>query len=89
MFQKMNIANRDLNLLLLFKLLYQERKAVIVAEKLAISQPALSHRLAKLRTEFDDPLFVRSEKGLVPTPKAHQIAPDILNFVQHGKYFIA
>lgn len=83
----MNIANRDLNLLLLFKILYQERKAVIAAEKLAISQPALSHRLAKLRKEFNDPLFVRSERGLEPTPKAHKIAPEILDFVQELEKF--
>ncbi|WP_371185102.1 LysR family transcriptional regulator [Thalassotalea maritima] len=83
----MNIATRDLNLLLLFKILYQEQKAVIAAEKLAISQPALSHRLARLRQEFNDPLFVRSPKGLTPTPKAHALAPKVIELTQQIESF--
>ncbi|MEH6463416.1 MAG: LysR family transcriptional regulator [Shewanella psychromarinicola] len=83
----MNIRNRDINLLYLFQILYQEGLASIAAERLAISQPALSHRLNKLRKEFDDPLFVRGIKGLVPTPKAHAIAPQISRLVSELEHF--
>ena len=64
----MNIAKKDLNLLLVFHVLYQERNASLAAERMALSQPALSHKLNKLRHQFGDPLFVRAPRGLTPTP---------------------
>ncbi|ATJ82521.1 LysR family transcriptional regulator [Halomonas beimenensis] len=71
----MNLAGKDLNLLLLFHVLYQERSVSGAAGRLALSQPALSHRLARLRDAFGDPLFVRAPRGLTPTPRAHELAP--------------
>ena len=53
----MNIANKDLNLLLVFQMLYQERNASLAAERLALSQPVLSHKLNRLRHQFGEPLF--------------------------------
>ena len=50
----MNIANKDLNLLLVFHVLYQERNASLAAARMALSQPALSHKLNKLRHELGD-----------------------------------
>lgn len=75
--QFMNIANKDLNLLHLFQVLYEERNASRAAERLALSQPALSHKLNKLRHQFGDPLFVRAPRGLTPTPRAHELAPQV------------
>jgi len=72
-----NIANKDLNLLLVFHVLYQERNASVAAERMALSQPALSHKLNKLRHQLGDPLFVRAPRGLTPTPRAHELAPRI------------
>lgn len=63
----MNIASKDLNLLYLFHVLYQERNATLAASRMALSQPALSHKLNKLRHQFGDPLFVRSP----PWPRRH------------------
>ncbi|QYK07029.1 LysR family transcriptional regulator [Shewanella zhangzhouensis] len=71
----MNIATKDLNLLKLFQVLYDERSVSSAAERMNLSQPALSHKLAKLRTEFGDTLFARAPRGLTPTPRAHQLAP--------------
>ncbi|WP_371378590.1 LysR family transcriptional regulator [Thalassotalea aquiviva] len=68
-------------MLYLFHLLYQEGSAIEAAKRLAISQPALSHRLNKLRKEFDDPLFVRGTNTLVPTPKAHAIATKVSRLI--------
>lgn len=83
----MNILRRDLNLLLLFHVLYQERNASRAAKLLSISQPALSHKLNKLRDEWGDPLFIKAPRGLTPTPKAHDLArqlgeliPDLESF---------
>lgn len=74
----MNIQNKDLNLLLLFKVLFEELNVTAAAERMALSQPALSHKLNKLRHEFADPLFVRSARGLTATPKAIRLAPQVL-----------
>jgi DNA-binding transcriptional LysR family regulator len=77
----MNIKSKDLNLLLLFKVLYEELNVSSAANRLNLSQPALSHKLNKLRHEFADPLFVRAARGLTPTPKAISISADILQLV--------
>lgn len=77
----MNIKNKDLNLLLLFKVLYEELNVSAAANRLNLSQPALSHKLNKLRNEFADPLFVRAARGLTPTPKAISLSADILQLV--------
>lgn len=79
--QIMNIKNKDLNLLLLFKVLYEELNVSSAANRLNLSQPALSHKLNKLRHEFADPLFVRAARGLTPTPKAINISAEILQLV--------
>ncbi|WP_095154353.1 LysR family transcriptional regulator [Pseudomonas sp. Irchel 3E13] len=77
----MNIAKKDLNLLLVFHVLYQERNASVAAVRMALSQPALSHKLNKLRHQFGDPLFVRAPRGLTPTPRAHELAPHVQRLV--------
>ena len=83
----MNIANKDLNLLLVFHVLYQERNATQAAQRMALSQPALSHKLNKLRHAFGDPLFVRAPRGLTPTPRAHQLAPQVQRLVAELEAF--
>lgn len=77
----MNIKNKDLNLLLLFKVLYEELNVSSAANRLNLSQPALSHKLNKLRHELADPLFVRAARGLTATPKAISISAEILQLV--------
>ncbi|MDF0732079.1 LysR family transcriptional regulator [Pseudomonas entomophila] len=83
----MNIANKDINLLLVFHVLYQERNATLAAERMALSQPALSHKLNKLRHQFGDPLFVRAPRGLTPTPRAHELAPEVQRLVEELESF--
>lgn len=70
----MNIKDKDLNLLKIFHIIYQEKNISKAAERLELSQPALSHKLNKLRNELGDPLFIKAPRGLTPTPKAHSIA---------------
>lgn len=87
MIQKMNITSKDLNLLHLFKVLYEERNITQASKRVSLSQPALSHKLNKLRNEFKDDLFVRASRGLTPTPLAHQIAPQVLELLSNVESF--
>lgn len=77
----MNIGSKDLNLLYVFHVLYQEGNASRAAARMALSQPALSHKLNRLRDELGDPLFVRAPRGLTPTPRAHELAPQVRRLV--------
>lgn len=77
----MNIGGKDLNLLYVFHVLYQEGNASRAAARMALSQPALSHKLNRLRDELGDPLFVRAPRGLTPTPRAHELAPQVRRLV--------
>lgn len=83
----MNIASKDLNLLKLFQILYEEQSVSAAAERINLSQPALSHKLAKLRAEFQDTLFARASRGLTPTPRAHQLAPLIQQLISSVESF--
>lgn len=67
----------DLNLLPVFLALMQERNVTRAAERLGITQPALSNALARLREMLQDPLFIRERYGMAPTQKAEELAPEI------------
>jgi DNA-binding transcriptional LysR family regulator len=69
----MNIDGLDLNLLRLFAAVYESRSVSRAAQSLAISQPAASNGLTRLRMFFGDPLFARSHGGVRPTPLADQL----------------
>jgi DNA-binding transcriptional LysR family regulator len=64
----------DLNLLRVFQAIVDERSLTKAGERLALSQPAISYSLARLRTLFDDPLFIRTRSGMQPTPIALELA---------------
>lgn len=67
----------DLNLLLAFSVLMEERNVSRAAERLLVGQPGLSAALKRLREALDDELFVRVGRGLEPTARALAIAPAI------------
>ena len=69
-----NIKNLDLNLLRVFDTLMDEKNVSRAAEKLAVSQPAVSGMLTRLRHSLDDQLFIRSQHGIVPTIRANELA---------------
>ncbi|MEM8852965.1 MAG: LysR family transcriptional regulator [Pseudomonadota bacterium] len=72
-----NLRRLDLNLLVVFDVLATERSVTRTAQRLGMSQPAVSHALGRLRTMFDDQLFVRGSGGLQPTPRAIQLSGDV------------
>lgn len=65
----------DLNLLRVLVVLLDERNVTRAAERLNLSQPAVSAALSRLRVAFDDPLFVPARRGVVPTPRAIDLGP--------------
>ncbi|MFC0686586.1 LysR substrate-binding domain-containing protein [Novosphingobium clariflavum] len=67
----------DLNLLPIFVALMEERSVTRAAERLGMTQPALSNALARLRTMLQDQLFIRERYGIQPTPVALELAPAI------------
>jgi DNA-binding transcriptional LysR family regulator len=69
-----SIDHVDLNLVRVFQAIVDERSLTKAGERLALSQPAISYSLARLRTLFDDPLFIRTRSGMQPTPIALELA---------------
>ncbi|MDE1158012.1 MAG: LysR substrate-binding domain-containing protein [Neorhizobium sp.] len=67
----------DLNLLPVFTTLMEERNVTRAAERLGITQPALSNALNRLRETMRDPLFIRERYGMQPTEMALELAPAI------------
>jgi DNA-binding transcriptional LysR family regulator len=83
----MNWRAFDLNLLVVFDGLMQERSVTRAGQRLGMSQPALSHALNRLRYLLKDQLFIRTPTGMVPTPRAEQLAPPLrqaLTEMQHA-----
>jgi DNA-binding transcriptional LysR family regulator len=70
---KVNIRNVDLNLLVVFAALASEKNVSRAANKLHLTQSAVSHALTRLRDTFGDPLFVRNTRGITPTPRALEL----------------
>src|SRR5471030_1196617 len=77
----MNIRTKDLNLLPIFVAIAEELNLSRASSRLNLSQPALSHALSRLREQFDDPLFVRAQRGLVATPKVSGLLPQVREFI--------
>jgi DNA-binding transcriptional LysR family regulator len=73
----MNIGGIDLNLLIAFEALIDERHVGRAARRIGLSQPAFSNAIGRLRSRLQDPLFVRTAQGMRPTPRAEQLADPI------------
>lgn len=84
---KLNLHHIDLNLLLVFDTLMQERNLSRAADRLHKSQPAVSNALSRLREQLGQPLFRRTSKGLEPTADAmilHRSVRQALYLLQSG-----
>jgi DNA-binding transcriptional LysR family regulator len=69
------LSNVDLNLFLLLHTVLEENSTTRAAKRLNVTQSAVSNGLARLRSALGDPLFVRSGRGLVATPRANELRP--------------
>jgi DNA-binding transcriptional LysR family regulator len=100
----MNLRSLDLNLLLVFDAIFNERSISKAARKLHLSQPTVSNALARLREALQDPLFERNAQGMLPTARAKLISKpirqaldvldrglrgeDAFNFTQSAREFV-
>ena len=75
----MNMSKVDLNLFIVFDAIYTEANLTRAGQIVGITQPAVSNALARLRETFNDPLFVRTAQGMVPTPMAQNIIGPVRN----------
>ncbi|WLQ13468.1 LysR family transcriptional regulator [Hahella aquimaris] len=83
----MHINRIDLNLFVVFDAIYSEGGITRASEVLHLTQPAVSHALNRLREALGDELFIRSSRGMTPTPYAHQLIGTVrqaLNQLQRG-----
>ncbi|MES2259330.1 MAG: LysR family transcriptional regulator [Pseudomonadota bacterium] len=80
-----NLRSFDLNLLIAFDVLMQERSVTLAAAKLRLQQPAMSHNLSTLRMLLDDELFIRVKQTLQPTTKALALAGPIRQVLEQAQ----
>lgn len=80
-----SLSRIDFKLLYSFQVLIEECNVTRAADRLCISQPAMSKTLVRLKDVFNDPLFTRTAYGLIPTPKTNELAlrlPSLLGELQ-------
>ncbi len=78
----MNFRQLDLNLLRVLAAIHRTGSVTAAGRALALSQPATSNALSRLRDYFADDLFVRSPAGLKPTRLCERVAPEVANWLQ-------
>jgi DNA-binding transcriptional LysR family regulator len=81
MLNQVELARTDLNLLVLFEVVLRERHVGRAADRLNLTPSAVSHGLGRLRRLLNDPLFLRTPKGVVPTARATELAQPIADIL--------
>jgi len=84
-----DIRKIDLNLLVVLDSLLEERSVTRAAERLGYTQSTVSGMLSRLRDLFDDPLFVRVQRGLLPTPRALGLSVPLKQLIEDGRRLVA
>ncbi|WP_320837044.1 LysR family transcriptional regulator [Zhongshania sp.] len=83
-----DILRADLNLLKVLDVLLDECSVSLAAKRLHVTQPSVSYTLQKLRELFDDPLFIRAQRGLIPTARAEALRPSIKRLLNDAQTLI-
>ena len=81
MLNHIDLSRTDLNLLVLFEVVLRERHVGRAADRLNLTPSAVSHGLGRLRRLLNDPLFLRTPKGVVPTARATELAVPIADIL--------
>lgn len=89
MLNQIDLSRADLNLLVLFEVVMEERHVGKAAERLNLSPSAVSHGLGRLRTLLGDPLFLKTPKGVVPTERAAELAHSISEILARVRSVVA
>jgi DNA-binding transcriptional LysR family regulator len=79
------MARPDFNLLVALDVLLAEGNVSRAARRLRLSPSAMSRTLARLRETTGDPLLVRAGRGLVPTPRAHELRERVGQLVEESE----
>jgi DNA-binding transcriptional LysR family regulator len=82
------LRNFDLNLLVSFDVLMEELNVSRAAERMFVTQSAMSHALQRLRQQFDDPLLVRTSSGMKPTERALSLVGPVKALLRDAKSLI-
>ena len=83
-----DIRRIDLNLLVALDALLDERNVTRAAARLGYTQPTISGMLGRLRDLFGDPLFVRTQRGVLPTPRAQALALPLKQLLADGRRLV-
>ena len=89
MLNDIDLSRTDLNLLVLFEVVLQERHVGRAADRLRLSPSAVSHGLGRLRRLLNDPLFVKTPKGVVPTERAITLSAPIADILARARSVLA
>jgi len=89
MLNQIDLSRVDLNLLVLFEAVYEERHVGRTGGRLSLSASAVSHGLGRLRRLMGDPLFLRTPKGVVPTPRAEELSPAIAGILAQTRSMLS
>src|SRR6187397_1745910 len=89
MLKSAHLARADLNLLVLFDAVFEERHVGRAAERLNLTPSAVSHGLGRLRRLLNDPLFLRTPKGVVPTARAAELANPVADVLARARQVLA
>jgi DNA-binding transcriptional LysR family regulator len=89
MLHQINLSRIDLNLFVLFEAVREEGHVGRAAERLNLSPSAVSHGLSRLRRLLNDPLFLRTPKGVVPTERAEELAGPIADILMQARRVVA
>jgi len=89
MLNEIDLSRADLNLLVLFEAVIEERHVGRTAERLHLTASAVSHGLGRLRRLLNDPLFLRTPKGMVPTARAAELAGPVAEVLARARSIIS
>ena len=89
MLNENDLSRTDLNLLVLFEAVLIERHVGRTARRLSLTPSAVSHGLSRLRRLLNDPLFLRTPKGVVPTARALELAEPVSDVLARSRLLIA
>ena len=89
MLNETDLSRADLNLLVLFEAVVEEQHVGRAAQRLNLTPSAVSHGLGRLRRLFNDPLFLRNPRGVVPTARAIELAAPVADVLARARQVIA
>ncbi len=85
----MRLSNLDLNLLIVLDVLLESGSVSRTAQQLLLTQPAVSNALSRLRSHFDDDLFVMAGRNLTPTPLANNLRDEVRQLIALSRHIVS